>query len=274
MKKILLLISCISLLSCDDGNFDSAVLDFEAQNIQNCGEFVFFKINSNESLMIELSSSDSAQEFFLTETEGDTYSLAQTGNNIISYRTFNEDVSADYFCQAIPPATPTINKEWLGSAELFITNTVINDDLDGVEELDLELDTDSDEVPDYLDNDDDGDGILTKNELDENGDPIDTDSDGISNHLDSDDDNDGILTINESLTDSDNDPLSIPDYLDDNTSEPLDSPRTAIRDGYTATFSMNFTLNNLILENENSDSLIFETYNYGTYTNSYSIDLN
>jgi hypothetical protein len=58
-------------------------------------------------------------------------------------------------------------------------------------------DTDSDLAPDYLDLDDDGDHILTKNEvtLDDDGNVIfeDCDGDGKPNYLDSDRDNDGIL---------------------------------------------------------------------------------
>ncbi len=71
------------------------------------------------------------------------------------------------------------------------------------------LDTDNDFIIDALDPDDDGDGILTIDEL-SNG---DTDLDGIPNYLDEDDDGDGILTlvdncplvVNPSQIDSDSD---------------------------------------------------------------------
>ncbi len=51
-------------------------------------------------------------------------------------------------------------------------------------------DTDNDGTPDYVDGDDDGDGVLTINEdLNDDGDPTndDTDGDGIPNYLDPDD---------------------------------------------------------------------------------------
>lgn len=85
----------------------------------------------------------------------------------------------------------------------------------------LGQDTDGDGIPDYLDDDDDNDGILT---VDENPDPNgnhspedawDLDGDGIPNYRDRDDDGDGIFTIDEgplSLQDSDGD--EILDYLD------------------------------------------------------------
>lgn len=86
-------------------------------------------------------------------------------------------------------------------------------------------DTDADGVPNYLDNDDDGDMILTNleyvfprsNALTAS---LDTDSDGIPNYLDSDDDGDGILTFLEDYNNDgnpandDTNSNSIPDYLE------------------------------------------------------------
>jgi len=69
------------------------------------------------------------------------------------------------------------------------------------------LDTDGDGIPNYLDDDDDGDGILTRNEdIDGDGDPRndDSDNDGIDNYLDDDDDDDGILTKDEVINVDDN----------------------------------------------------------------------
>jgi len=57
-----------------------------------------------------------------------------------------------------------------------------------------------DEVPDYLDADDDGDGLPTKEELSDpnsDGNPsdaLDYDNDQLANYLDPDDDNDGLMT--------------------------------------------------------------------------------
>ncbi|MDA0177146.1 tandem-95 repeat protein [Mesoflavibacter profundi] len=107
-------------------------------------------------------------------------------------------------------------------------------------------DTDNDGIPDWLDPDDDGDGIDTVNEdygdtdisdgsVDSTGDnnPTndDTDGDGIPDYLDTDDDNDGILTEDEypdsngngigfgdDAVDSDGDGL--PDYLGVNNANP------------------------------------------------------
>ena len=68
-------------------------------------------------------------------------------------------------------------------------------------------DTDGDGQPDYLDTDDDNDGIPTSVEG-----TRDTDGDGIPDARDPDDDNDSLLTVNEGTGDLDGD--GKPDYLD------------------------------------------------------------
>ncbi|MDI1318486.1 T9SS type A sorting domain-containing protein [Flavobacterium sp.] len=89
-------------------------------------------------------------------------------------------------------------------------------------------DTDADGIPNYLDNDDDGDLVLTNVEyvFARTNNPIsadallDTDNDGILNYLDNDDDGDGLLTWKEDYN-NDGNPANddtnsngIPDYLE------------------------------------------------------------
>lgn len=83
-----------------------------------------------------------------------------------------------------------------------------DDDNDGVLTFDEVPGTD-DNIPNHLDTDDDNDGILTINELATQ----DTDNDGTLNYLDTDDDGDGLLTLYEgAITNTDQDDL--PNYLD------------------------------------------------------------
>lgn len=85
-------------------------------------------------------------------------------------------------------------------------NLTKNESPDGDNNL-FNDDSDEDGIPDYLDVDDDGDGILSKNE-DLNGDGNykndDLDGDGVPNCLDTDDDGDYILTIDEDLNKNNN----------------------------------------------------------------------
>jgi hypothetical protein len=87
-------------------------------------------------------------------------------------------------------------------------------------------DTDLDGIPNFIDNDDDGDLVLTEVEYVFARSAssamviLDTDNDGIPNYLDADDDGDGLLTINEDYNsnnnpaDDDTNANSIPDYLE------------------------------------------------------------
>ncbi len=82
----------------------------------------------------------------------------------------------------------------------------------------VDVDSDSDTMPDYLDPDDDGDGVDTIGER-PNGVTIDSDDDEIPDYLDPDDDGDGISTAFEEMDDHsashDTDRDGIPSRLDD-----------------------------------------------------------
>lgn len=85
-------------------------------------------------------------------------------------------------------------------------------------------DTDGDGIPNYLDNDDDGDFILTSVEYvfirSTTTASLDTDNDGTPNYLDNDDDGDGVLTYledyngNGNPADDDTNANGAPDYLE------------------------------------------------------------
>lgn len=85
-------------------------------------------------------------------------------------------------------------------------------------------DTDADGIANFVDNDDDGDLVLTNLEyvFSRNSSLLDSDGDLIPNYLDTDDDNDGVLTLNEDAngnnnpTDDDADGNNVADYLQNN----------------------------------------------------------
>ncbi|MEZ4335498.1 MAG: OmpA family protein [Sandaracinaceae bacterium] len=77
-------------------------------------------------------------------------------------------------------------------------------------------DTDMDGIPDYMDPDDDNDGILTRDELGAGGSRPDTDMDGTPDYRDADDDGDTVPTRDERpmAADVDTDMDGTPDHLD------------------------------------------------------------
>jgi hypothetical protein len=110
------------------------------------------------------------------------------------------------------------------TGQVFVTVTIRDDDNDGIPNEEeygpggIENPRNSDEnapipddIPDYLDQDDDNDNVLTEDEIDladADGDgnpltnPLDTDGDGVPDFLDDDDDGDGTPTRLEDSTDT------------------------------------------------------------------------
>lgn len=213
---LVLIMFSLCLYSCNDGDVIVSSFDFEDTNLQYCGGpggYLFFKLNQagTESISLRLGVAD---QLFL---ESDTLDvILNNTSNYSNYRVFSGQLDNDYFCNEIPPTTPTVTVEYLansGVANLITVTTY--DDNDGIDaEFESNLDTDGDGIPNVYDFDDDGDNVPTLLEIDtlnEDGDdnpltnPKDTDADGIPDYLDEDDDNDGVLTRYEDL-DGDLDP--------------------------------------------------------------------
>ncbi|MGV6829915.1 MAG: hypothetical protein ACWA45_11025 [Flavobacteriales bacterium] len=202
MKKILFYLVGLSMFcSCNDGDIIVTTFDFTETPLDFCGEtgdYVFFNINSetNESISLSINTTETLFE----SIEPQIFTI-DGNNNIVYYRKYSNAPDSDYFCSNVPPTSPTVTKEYIGSSgQGIVTNTITLDDQDGIEELDLEMDTDLDGIPNYYDFDDDGDNVPTilelgadyLNEITET--PQDSDGDGTPDYLDPDDDNDGVLT--------------------------------------------------------------------------------
>ncbi len=273
MKKIGLLIAAIVLLSCDDGNIDVPEFGFEGA-ITSCGELVLYKVNGSETLSLELSQNT---DFLTTErTTAQEIILEEDGSNTLIYRTFDANVTGStYFCQDIPPTTPNILNEWKGSGILQITTVLTFDDEDGVDEaVDDTIDTDGDGTPNYLDRDDDGDGILTINEdVDGDGDPTndDTDGDTIPNYLDEDDDGDGVNTNEEDddgniNTSTDTDGDEIANYLDADDAVIFTTMLPELDELYKEIYNSDLTILTLELSNANGNDIRLESFDFGSIT--------
>ena len=237
---VFLALIVLPLNSCDDGDIIDFELDFE-DTFQACGDsdLVFYKTKNDpsESLSLKLNNV-SLDNIFNVDAAGvfeKTYTISST--NPFNYRTYsNTTLPSDLFCNAIPNSEIKITQDIESTSGSAILKTVLTeDDNDGVQadledrngNADLEDDdTDGDGLPNYIDADDDGDNILTKNENpDPNGDgdlsdAQDTDLDGIPDYLDDDDDGDGIKTRDEENDSQDQNPANDitvsefgPDYL-------------------------------------------------------------
>ena len=277
MRKLVLLIFIPLLFQgCNDGDIIVTNFDFEDAQLQQCGDtsnVVFFKINPqvNESISLLIPTS---QELFI-ETGTQTFNLSSTGS-IVNYRGFDDSVTSSYFCNPVPATSPGVVLEYIGTSGIarLISETTL-DDFDGIDFVnsdDLSQegfgDFDGDGIPNYHDFDDDGDNVLTSQEIGEDPlNPRDTDLDGMPDYLDPDDDNDGVLTINEDIDQNLNPaddiatPGGLPNYLnpDITTSVVIEAYKEHL---YNRTSDGTIIIDNLVLVST-QEQIIIETYPLG-----------
>ncbi|PKA84314.1 hypothetical protein ATE92_2496 [Ulvibacter sp. MAR_2010_11] len=271
MVRILILCLFIYFFTaCNDGDVIVTTFDFDDANLQTCegsSSYVFFKINSGgfESISLQITTSE---EFFL-ESSTQEFAL-NTTSNIVNYRNYDAAVTASYFCSSIPPTSPTVTTDYIGTSgtAILITTTTLDDNDSIDEDPNNDLDTDGDLIPNYYDYDDDGDNVPTSLEIGsdlEN--PRDFDGDGIPDYLDPDDDNDGTLTRYEAGGGFDpittvTDPEVGPDYLNPaiTTSVIIDEYRTHT---YSLSSDISLSLQGLVLIN-GEEEITQENIDLGT----------
>ncbi|MGJ8593277.1 MAG: hypothetical protein ACSHXF_12055 [Aquaticitalea sp.] len=301
MRKFIYLLTLLPFLTaCNDGDVLTVDLEFE-DTFETCGDLVFYKTKSDpaESLSIFLDdltiddiieTVDVDDNPVFQELASSTITRTLDGSTKrINYRTYTALPStSDLFCSDVPSSSLNITNDSVGTGELTITTTLVEDDNDGIpaEFEDIngngildDDDTDGDGIPNYLDDDDDGDNVKTIDEFhnfDTNNDlsnALNTDlADEIANgtpilpnYLDNDDDGDGIPTRDErsvlptehnpatNITDQD---LGIADYLNAAITESV--TETLYRDHViTQTFEISIIILNLSIPQLSQDILDF-----------------
>jgi len=112
MKNLIVLCFVALFYSCNDGDLQIETIDFDSVAISTCestvttSSTIFFKINSEEALILELQSGVLKNEV----SDGEITSLVPSQSKI-TYRIFSDNVTSDYFCDAIPTTTPTVIEE-------------------------------------------------------------------------------------------------------------------------------------------------------------------
>ncbi len=313
LQRFYILFCLLFLVACDDGDILTIDLDFD-EELEQCENFEDYHLvydtreDPSEALLLIFPKSTTNDALFaFATTEGTPEELTIDESTIrFIYRTYNRELTSDDICAVVSPSDLTIREDYeAGSGDVYITTTIEDDDNDGVPNEDEgisglpnedgiyidSLDTDGDGIPNYLDIDDDGDNVLTEDELDEldedgDGDPLTnplntdadhpTNSDDLPDYLDPDDDGDGILTRYEDAN-GENGPnddrvtvngVLVQLYLNSeeaiayipDTNEDYD----AFENVYTRTVTMTFTI-------ENTDLTIFRTSNIDLGTLTFTI---
>ena len=298
IRRFFILCCFAFLTTCDDGDILTVDLEFD-QELDQCDNFEDSHLvydtreDPNEALLLIFPKSTTNDALFtFATTEGAPEELTINEGTIrFIYRTYNRELTSDDICAVVSPSDLTIREDYEArSGTVFVTTTILDDDNDGVPNesegisglpnedgiyMDS-LDTDGDGIPNYLDIDDDGDNVLTEDELDEldedgDGDPLTnplntdanhpTNSDDVPNYLDDDDDGDLIPTRLEDANGENgpgDDRIAVNDvlvelYLNaaENTSYVFDD-YDAFENSYTRTVETVFVINN-------TDLTIFRT---------------
>lgn len=132
MKKYPYLFILIIALSCSDGDLQIDTLDFDDATLEYCvdptenASNIFFKIEDNEALILELPSGVFSNNQSTTIETTTTSSIP--GSSGLIYRLFSDTATNSYFCDAIPPVTPTVSEEIEASAGTVTILSIANAD--------------------------------------------------------------------------------------------------------------------------------------------------
>lgn len=133
MKKLLLTLFTITLFSCDDGDLQIETIDFDSittintcETIEITTSNVLFKINDTEALVLELPAN-----LLVNEVSADAIQsiIGASGPSKLTYRTFSDAVSTNYFCSSIPLTTPTVSEEIVAANGIVKITTVSADNI-------------------------------------------------------------------------------------------------------------------------------------------------
>ncbi len=128
MRYLYFVLFVFFIASCDDGDLQIETIDFDSNAVQFCAdepsgvdETVFFKINGDEALALTLQANLLAN---VTSVDG-SISSSFPGASQLIYRLFSDNITLNYFCDDIPPITPTVLNEFSAEGgDLMITSTV------------------------------------------------------------------------------------------------------------------------------------------------------
>ena len=126
MKKAILFLFAALALSCSDGDLEIEPIDFSDVALQVCGTpdtstRLLFKRNGVEALILNLQAG-----LLRNEVSTDTLESTLPGQSQLIYRIFSEEVTDSYFCDAVPPVTPTVREEITAASGTVLIFTTRN----------------------------------------------------------------------------------------------------------------------------------------------------
>ncbi|MFT6369774.1 MAG: hypothetical protein ACJAWH_000854 [Maribacter sp.] len=129
MKKNIGLILLLLCISCDDGDLQIETVDFDSiETPDSCTAVsaatsnLLFKINKDEALILELPSG-----LLKNEASSAVITSGISSTTKLTYRIFTDDISTNYFCDELPPTSPTVSEEIIAEAgAILVTTTAVD----------------------------------------------------------------------------------------------------------------------------------------------------
>lgn len=140
MKKLIAFCVITLFVSCNDGDLQIETIDFDSVGINTCestittASTIFFKLNGKESLILELQSG-----VLKNEASSDIITSLVPGQSKITYRAFSDNVTSNYFCDAIPNTTPLVIEEIEAQDGEVLITTVLAEGTTNTYEHTIEL---------------------------------------------------------------------------------------------------------------------------------------
>ncbi len=128
MKKLILFVALCTVFSCNDGNLDISSFEFQDEvNICGTTQYTLYRLSTDEqreALIVTLTD----QQIRKDEDLVVPVSVTENGDFTVTYRLFEEQVTDNYFCAAVPPVEPKVQKDWRGvSGTIVIENDPVYD---------------------------------------------------------------------------------------------------------------------------------------------------
>ena len=108
--------------------FNISSFEFEDEvNICGVNQYTLYRLSTTEqreALIVTLTDKQVRKDEDLVIP----VSVSESGDYTVTYRLFNDPVTDDYFCSAVPPVEPTVVKDWRGvSGTIVVENDPIYD---------------------------------------------------------------------------------------------------------------------------------------------------
>jgi hypothetical protein len=131
MKNIFLFLFLMFSFSCNDGNLDISSFEFE-EEVTLCGSNIYtlYRLSTSgqrEALIVTLTD----QQIRKDEDIVPPVSVSINGDYTVTYRLFDDKVTDDYFCAAVPPTQPNVLKDWRGTSGYIVIENQPKYDADG-----------------------------------------------------------------------------------------------------------------------------------------------